>query len=443
MRTSTQFLSGLGFLALLAPASAQSSNSDSFEASSAILPTFQSTTEASSTTTEVPSTQTSSEVSSFTTPSPSLSSSFIPTSASESSLPSSFGNQTSSSTSASSSATPSVSPTAPFFLTVQVVPGLKKRQVTSGTPYLSLVGGQLVATQSCSEFPPVAFSIDADRLRVADSFATVTAATVAAPGFSALQFGTTAAATDIQTVFAVDTVGSLSWTNAAFLNGDAQFCLLNNVLQAAYTVPVASIPDCVPVLLVRSFEVCTTPSTNIVIGVEITIEITIINITNVINGVTVTTTSTETKTITSPLTGTPAPVVSSSVKGNGTEYFTTTVACGQCQYPGYIPGQLTVYQTKTVCPVCVASTITPVVATVVPCSSCQPLVPGPAATQTNGDNPYTALVPAVPGQQTPYVSGTAVKGQPTMPVTYAGGAATVSAKGAVFGILVGLLLSLC
>merc|ERR1711977_487916 len=80
MRTSTQLLSGLGFLALLAPASAQSSSSiessieSSFESSSTILPSSQSsseivsTTELSSTTgasssSEVSSTQTSSEVS--------------------------------------------------------------------------------------------------------------------------------------------------------------------------------------------------------------------------------------------------------------------------------------------------------------------------------------------------------------------------------------------
>merc|ERR1712098_532774 len=95
MRTSTQLLSGLGFLALLAPASAQSSSSiessieSSFESSSTILPSSQSsseivsTTELSSTTgasssSEVSSTQTSSEVSSFTTPSSSLSTSFDP-----------------------------------------------------------------------------------------------------------------------------------------------------------------------------------------------------------------------------------------------------------------------------------------------------------------------------------------------------------------------------
>merc|ERR1712072_742708 len=149
----------------------------------------------------------------------------------------------------------------------------------------------------------------------------------------------------------------------------ADFCLLNNVVQAAYTVPIASIADCVPVNLVSSQEVCETPVTNIIIGVEISIEITIINVVNVINGATVTATSTETKTVRHPMTRTSGPVVTSSVGSNGTVYYTTTVACVQCQCPGYVPGQMGVIATKSVCPVCVASTVTPVTATVIPCAT--------------------------------------------------------------------------
>merc|ERR1712144_59739 len=161
MRTSTQLLSGLGFLALLAPASAQSSSSiessieSSFESSSTILPSSQSsseivsTTELSSTTgasssSEVSSTQTSSEVSSFTTPSSSLSTS-------------------STSSSTSSSATPTGSQSAPFFLTIQTAAS-KRRQLASGS-YLAVVNGQLIATDACNVIPPTAFTIDADRLR--------------------------------------------------------------------------------------------------------------------------------------------------------------------------------------------------------------------------------------------------------------------------------------
>merc|ERR1712093_821163 len=354
MRTSTQLLSGLGFLALLAPASAQSSSSieSSFESSSTILPSSQSsseivsTTELSSTTgasssSEVSSTQTSSEVSSFTTPSSSLSTSFVPSSStSESSLSSlsSFSSVASSSTtvnvttsstssSTSSSATPTGSQSAPFFLTIQTAAS-KRRQLASGS-YLAVVNGQLIATDPCNVIPPTAFTIDADRLRAGDSFATATAAEIAAPGYSAVEFAAVAAAGDVQTVFAVDAVAGLSWTNAVFLNGAADFCLLNNVVQAPYTAPIASIADCVPVNLVSSQEVCETPVTNIIIGVEISIEITIINVVNVINGATVTATSTETKTVRHPMTRTSGPVVTSSVGSNGTVYYTTTVACVQ------------------------------------------------------------------------------------------------------------------
>merc|ERR1712219_8712 len=430
MRTSTQLLSGLGFLALLAPASAQSSSSiessieSSFESSSTILPSSQSSS-------EVSSTQTSSEVSSFTTPSSSLSTSFVP----------------SSSSSTSSSATPTGSQSAPFFLTIQTAAS-KRRQLASGS-YLAVVNGQLIATDACNVIPPTAFTIDADRLRAGDSFATATAAEIAAPGYSAVEFAAVAAAGDVQTVFAVDAVAGLSWTNAVFLNGAADFCLLNNVVQAAYTVSIASIADCVPVNLVSSQEVCETPVTNIIIGVEISIEITIINVVNVINGATVTATSTETKTVRHPMTRTSGPVVTSSVGSNGTVYYTTTVACVQCQCPGYVPGKLTVIATKSVCPVCVASTVTPVTATVIPCATCAALVPG-TVTQTGGGKPsaYTVLVPATtaagtPGQQTPVVTATAVAGNPTSPVTYTGAASSISAKGAVFGIVVGLFLSLC
>merc|ERR1711964_743158 len=150
------------------------------------------------------------------------------------------------------------------------------------------------------------------------------------------------------------------------------------------------------------------------IGVEISIEITIINVVNVVNGATVTATSTETKTVRHPMTRTSGPVVTSSVGNNGTVYYTTTVACAQCQCPGYVPGQLTVFATKSVCPVCVASTVPPVTATVIPCATCPALVPG-TVTQTGGGKPsaYTVLVPATtaagtPGQQTPVVTATAV-----------------------------------
>merc|ERR1711977_245654 len=442
MRTSTQLLSGLGFLALLAPASAQSSSSiessieSSFESSSTILPSSQSsseivsTTELSSTTgasssSEVSSTQTSSEVSSFTTPSSSLFTSFVPSSSTSFSSLSSFSSVASSSTtvnvttsstssSTSSSATPTGSQSAPFFLTIQTAAS-KRRQLASGS-YLAVVNGQLIATDACNVIPPTAFTIDADRLRAGDSFATATAAEIAAPGYSAVEFAAVAAAGDVQT---------------------------------AYTVPIASIADCVPVNLVGSQEVCETPVTNIIIGVEISIEITIIIVVNVINGATVTATSTETKTVRHPMTRTSGPVVTSSVGSNGTVYYTTTVACVQCQCPGYVPGQLTVIATKSVCPVCVASTVTPVTATVIPCATCAALVPG-TVTQTIGGKPsaYTVLVPATtaagtPGQQTPVVTATAVAGNPTSPVTYTGAASSISAKGAVFGIVVGLFLSLC
>merc|ERR1712093_760153 len=154
-----------------------------------------------------------------------------------------------------------------------------------------------------------------------------------------------------------------------------------------------------------------------------------INVVNVINGATVTATSTETKTVRHPMTRTPGPVVTSSVGSNGTVYYTTTVACVQCQCPGYVPGQLTVIATKSVSPVCVASTVTPVTATVIPCATCAVLVPATTAAGT-------------PGQQTPVVTATAVAGNPTSPVTYTGAASSISAKGAVFGIVVGLFLSL-
>merc|ERR1712058_114324 len=241
------------------------------------------------------------------------------------------------------------SQSAPFFLTIQTAAS-KRRQLASGS-YLAVVNGQLIATDACNVIPPTAFTIDADRLRAGDSFATATAAEIAAPGYSAVEFAAVAAAGDVQTVFAVDAVAGLSWTNAVFLNGAADFCLLNNVVQAAYPVPIASIADCVPVNLVSSQEVCETPVTNIIIGVEISIEISIINVVNVINGATVTATSTETKTVRHPMTRTSGPVVTSSVGSNGTVYYTTTVACVQCQCPGYVPGQLTVIATKSVCPV--------------------------------------------------------------------------------------------
>merc|ERR1711977_226991 len=218
MRTSTQLLSGLGFLALLAPASAQSSSSiessieSSFESSSTILPSSQSSSEIVSTTgvsssSEVSSTLTSSEVSSFTTPSSSLSTSFVPSSsASESSLSSfssvlsssTVGNLTTSSTasSTSSSATPTGSQSAPFFLTIQTAAS-KRRQLASGS-YLAVVNGQLIATDACNVIPPTAFTIDADRLRAGDSFATATAAEIAAPGYSAVEFSAVAAAGDVQ-----------------------------------------------------------------------------------------------------------------------------------------------------------------------------------------------------------------------------------------------------
>merc|ERR1711900_31518 len=217
----------------------------------------------------------------------------------------------STSSSTSSSATPTGSQSAPFFLTIQTAAS-KRRQLASGS-YLAVVNGQLIATDACNVIPPTAFTIDADRLRAGDSFATATAAEIAAPGYSAVEFAAAAAAGDVQTVFAVDAVAGLSWTNAVFLNGAADFCLLNNVVQAAYTVPIASIADCVPVNLVSSQEVCETPVTNIIVGVEISIDITIINVVNVINGATVTTTSTETKTVTRPMTRTSGPVVTSSV----------------------------------------------------------------------------------------------------------------------------------
>merc|ERR1712093_770473 len=208
MRTSTQLLSGLGFLALLAPASAQSSSSiessieSSFESSSTILPSPQSSSEIVSTT-ELSSTtgaSSSSEVSSFTTPSSSLSTSFVPSSStSESSLSSlsSFSSVASSSTtvnvttsstssSTSSSATPTGSQSAPFFLTIQTAAS-KRRQLASGS-YLAVVNGQLIATDACNVIPPTAFTIDADRLRAGDSFATATAAEIAAPGYSAVEF---------------------------------------------------------------------------------------------------------------------------------------------------------------------------------------------------------------------------------------------------------------
>merc|ERR1711900_19564 len=442
--------------------SIESSIESSFESSSTILPSSQSsseivsTTELSSTTgasssSEVSSTQTSSEVSSFTTPSSSLSTSFVPTWAfvpsSLSSLStwaslSSFSSVASSSTtvnvttsstssSTSSSATPTGSQSAPFFLTIQTAAS-KRRQLASGS-YLAVVNGQLIATDACNVIPPTAYTIDADRLRAGVSFATATAAEIAAPGYSAVEFAAVAAAGDVQTVFAVDAVAGLSWNNAVFLNGAADFCLLNNVVQAAYTVPIASIADCVPVNLVSSQEVCETPVTNIIIGVEISIEITIINVVNVINGATVTATSTETKTVRHPMTRTSGPVVTSSVGSNGTVYYTTTVACVQCHCPGYVPGQLTVIATKSVCPVCVASTVTPVTATVIPCATCAALVPGPV-TQTGGGKPsaYTVLVPATTAAGTPGLTATAVAGNPTSPVTYTGAASSISAKGAVF-----------
>merc|ERR1711977_121187 len=173
MRTSTQLLSGLGFLALLAPARAQSSSSSiesSFESSSTILPSSQSSSEIVSTT-ELSSTtgaSSSSEVSSFTTPSSSLSTSFVPSSStSESSLSSlssssSTVNVTTSSTSSStsSSATSTGSQSAPFFLTIQTAAS-KRRQLASGS-YLAVVNGQLIATDACNVIPPTAFTIDAD-----------------------------------------------------------------------------------------------------------------------------------------------------------------------------------------------------------------------------------------------------------------------------------------
>merc|ERR1711964_763495 len=51
-----------------------------------------------------------------------------------------------------------------------------------------VVNGQLIATDACNVIPPTAFTIDADRLRAGDSFATATAAEIAAPGYSAVEF---------------------------------------------------------------------------------------------------------------------------------------------------------------------------------------------------------------------------------------------------------------
>merc|ERR1711939_479406 len=94
-------------------------------------------------------------------------------------------------------------------------------------------------------------------------------------------------------------------------------------------------------------------------------------------------------------------------------------------------------------------TLRSICATVIPCATCAALVPG-TVPQTGGGKPsaYTVLVPATtaagtPGQQTPVVTATAVAGNPTSPVTYTGAASSISAKGAVFGIVVGLFLSLC
>ncbi|KAH7382104.1 hypothetical protein BKA64DRAFT_220711 [Cadophora sp. MPI-SDFR-AT-0126] len=419
-----------------------------------VVPTFQPTT-------EVPSPQSSFEVSaSLTASSPTLSGSVsspvessvsssgsvISSSLAETSplqsgtdIPTAFtapsATLSSSESATSETVTPSLPPSAPFFLVVQAAPGLKKRQVTSGSSYLSLVNGQLVATRSCTELPPVSFTIDNDRLAIDDTFATTTTALVLDPGFSPIQFQSAQGPADIQTVFSIDpTLGSLSWTDATFLNSNAQFCLLNNVLVAAYTVSVSSIAGCVPVVVIRSFDVCsnaTTSSTStlpgtstanpsatstsgsgpvttgvsIIVGVEITIQITIININIVINGVLVPTTKTETQTITSPLIATPAPSVGTSVINGKTEYFTTTVACGICQCQGAVPGEITAYRTVTVCPTCKPTPVNPVVETIVPCGKCQPLIPGPSgpSDQTKGGalhgNPYTEYVPAGPGIQ--------------------------------------------
>merc|ERR1712225_140398 len=128
MRTSTQLLSGLGFLALLAPASAQSSSSiessieSSFESSSPILPSSQSSSEIVS-----------------------------PTELSSTTGASSSSEVSSTQASTSSSATPTGSQSAPFFLTIQTAAS-KRRQLASGS-YLAVVNGQLIATDACNVIP--------------------------------------------------------------------------------------------------------------------------------------------------------------------------------------------------------------------------------------------------------------------------------------------------
>ncbi|KAK0106154.1 hypothetical protein ONS96_003802 [Cadophora gregata f. sp. sojae] len=308
-----------------------------------------------------------------------------------------------------------------FFLTVQFAPSVKKRQ-TAGQSYLSLVGDQLIATEACTDSPPVALVIASGRLEtVSGSAVTVASAVVASPGYSAVQFDATPDPADIQTTFAL--TPELSWSNAAFLNSEAQFCLLGNVLQASYTVQVSSIPGCVPVVLIPSTEVCSSASStvsgtlppsgvstsgpiptvpSIIIGIEITIQITIIYITIEINGNLVHTTTCETQTLTSPLAPVPSTYVDTSVVDGVTKYVTKTVACGVCQHKNAVPGEITVYQVVTVDPSC-TTPVYPVVETVKPCAVCKPVVPG---TIGGGDNkppggPYDKPVPAPPAPAPP------------------------------------------
>ena len=314
----------------------QTSSSEPVATSSSAISIIQPTTQA--TTTEVSETLTTTAVSSddpgvfssfsrFLNTS-SMASSNLPTTTLEN-LPTTTDQSQASSTvqspsltSPTSTSAESTIPSSPaglsFFLTVQTATGLRKRQ-TQGQTYLSLVGNELVATQSCVELPPAELVINNGRLQaVSGSVITVSPSVVASPGYSILQFDTTSNLVNIQTTFAVDPV--LTWSNPTFLNSQAQFCLLGNVLQATYSVSVASIPGCIPVILTPSNDgmytlplptltnqntVCSTSSessltsatqpaatgfplasssASVVIGIEITIEISIIYINIEING---------------------------------------------------------------------------------------------------------------------------------------------------------------
>merc|ERR1711964_218498 len=130
-----------------------------------------------------------------------------------------------------------------------------------------------------------------------------------------------------------------------------------------------------------------------------------------------TATSTETKTVRHPMTRTSGPVVTSSVGSNGTVYYTTTVACVQCQCPGYVPGQLTVIATKSVCPVCVASTVTPVTATVIPCATCAALVLVLSPRLVEASHPHTLFLYQPPPPPVPQASRPQSSLQPLSPAT--------------------------